>query len=116
MKAGAIALLGLLALAPAAQASDTPLFVNATMCDAAAPIGSAITVMHREIRGERRVNKRAEARPQQRRQAERRQPRQPRQAPPEQAEAPAPEAEAVLRPAVHFCVLPDGATNPVRRT
>ncbi|MFH5924970.1 hypothetical protein [Roseomonas xinghualingensis] len=116
MKAGAIALFGLLALAPAVQASETPLFVNATMCDAAAPIGSATTVMHREIRAERRANKRAEARPQPRRQAERRQRQQPQQAPVEQAEVPAPEPEAVLRPAVHFCVTPEGAMNPVRRT
>jgi hypothetical protein len=122
MKAGAIALFGLLALAPAAHASDMPAFVNATMCDVAAPIATGATVFQREIRAEvrperrpeRHAGKRAEPRPQQRQQARRARPRQ--EAPVEQAEVPSADPAAVLRPAVHFCVTPAGAANPVRFT
>ena len=116
VKVSAIVLFGVLALAPSARA-DTPAFVNASMCDAAAPIASGATVFSRQIRAvvrpeaaPRRPGKpAAEARAQRRAPAA-------RPAPAAQAEAPAEEAEAALRPAVHFCVTPGGAANPVRYT
>jgi hypothetical protein len=114
-KWGAIALFGMLAgavaLAPSASAEETPAFVNATMCDVAAPISSGATIFSRQVRAERRV-----AAPAQRRApAARPAPRKPVE-PAAQADAPAPEAEAVLYPAVHFCVSPAGASRPVRYT
>ncbi|MBP0443167.1 hypothetical protein J8J14_00115 [Roseomonas sp. SSH11] len=119
VKVGAIALFGLLAFAPMAQASGTPAFVNATMCDAAAPIASNATIFSRKIRAERRAGQRSGARAQAGTQASARQ-RAPvaRPAPVEPAveEAPSLEAEAVLRPAVHFCVTPRGEGRPVRYT
>jgi hypothetical protein len=117
VKVSAIVLFGVLAMAPAARASDaTPAFVNATMCDAAAPIASGATIFSRQIRATvrpeaatRRPGKQAEARAQRRAPAG-------RPAPAAQDQNPAEEAEAVLRPAVHFCVTPGGGTNPVRYT
>ena len=120
VKVSAIVLFGVLALAPAARASDTtPAFVNATMCDAAAPIASGATVFSRQIRATvrpeavtRRPGKQSEARAQRRAPAARPAPA----APAVQDQSPAEEAEAVLRPAVHFCVTPGGGSNPVRYT
>ncbi|MFC0387433.1 hypothetical protein [Muricoccus vinaceus] len=118
MKIGAIALFGLLALSPVARAADTPAFVSAALCDAAAPINATIAVTGRQIRAETPVRKRAaaQAHPQSRRAAAqaRRAPRTPQIA--EGTETPALDAEAVLRPAVHFCVTPAGTGNPVRYT
>jgi len=117
MKIGAIALFGFLALSPAVRAADTPAFVNATMCDAAAPITAKITVFGRQVRAETRVTKRPAARPRHnaaahgRRAAARPTPRRV-----EEVEVPSGENEAVLRPAVHFCVTPAGWDNPVRYT
>ena len=115
VKVSAIVLFGVLALAPSARA-ETPAFVNATMCDAAAPIASGATIFSRQIKtvvrpdAARRPGKpAAEARTQRRAPAA-------RPAPAAQADAPAEEADAVLRPAVHFCVTPGGTANPVRYT
>jgi hypothetical protein len=89
------------------------------MCDAAGPISSGVAIFSRQIRAERRVGKVAEARPQRRTPAARRAPATPAprtQAPAAQAEVPADEAVVALRPAVHFCMTPEGAANPVRYT
>ncbi|WP_424137272.1 hypothetical protein [Roseomonas chloroacetimidivorans] len=116
MKAGAIALIGLLTLAPAARAADVPLFVNATMCDVAAPISSSATVFQREVRAERRVPRRAErhaqAQPRRRAPAARPAP----QALADEVPMAVTEPEPVLRPAVHYCVGPAGSPHPVRYT
>ena len=125
MKIGALTLFGclagslagFLAMPASAQASDTPAFVNATMCDAAAPVTAASAILHRQIRAEMPTTRRPapptrrHAAAQNRRHAARPAPRHV-----EQAEAPAAENEAVLRPAVHFCVSPAGANSPVRYT
>jgi len=108
LKSGAILLLGVLAFASTARAAETPAFVNATMCDVAAPISSGATVFSRQIRAERRVAPRPQSR------AEAAKPRPPVAAQVE--EAPATEAEAVLRSAVHFCIVPGGNQRPVRYT
>ncbi|MBP0495825.1 hypothetical protein [Roseomonas indoligenes] len=81
------------------------------MCDVAAPISSGATIFSRQVRAERPA-----AAPAHRRSpAARPAPRKPvEQA--AQADAPAPEAEAVLYPAVHFCISPAGASRPVRYT
>lgn len=120
MKVSAIVLFGVLALAPAAHAGDaTPAFVHASMCDAAAPIASGATIFSRQIKAvvrpeaaPRRAGKQAEARAPRHAPAGRPAPA----APAMQDGAPAEEGEAVLRPAVHFCVTPGGAANPVRYT
>ncbi|WP_458093889.1 hypothetical protein [Roseomonas sp. WA12] len=120
VKVSAIVLFGVLALAPAARASDTtPAFVHATMCDAAAPITSGATIFSRQIRATvrpevatRRPGKPSEARAQRRAPAARPAP----EIAAAQDQSPAEEAEAVLRPAVHFCVTPGGGANPVRYT
>jgi hypothetical protein len=119
VKAGAIALLGLLAVSPVAHASDTPAFVHATMCDVAAPISSGATVFSRQIRTEQRIAKLGQAHPQAQRRvpaAARPAPRRPVEQVPAVTEAPVTDGEAVLYPAVHFCVTPDGASNPIRFT
>jgi hypothetical protein len=115
VKVGAMALLGVLALAPFAQATETPAFVNATMCDVAAPIASGATIFSRQIRAERPVAARSGKRAETPANARRRAPAA-RPAPAAEVEAPSSEAEAVLRPAVHYCVTPGGAANPVRYT
>jgi len=125
VKAGMIAVLGcfLAAPTPAAWAAETPAFVNATMCDVAAPLASGTEVFHRQIRAERTVRSPA-ARPTPGRRSEvragatsrsRRAPVS-RPAPSEQAGAPAVEAAAVLRAAVHYCVTAKGVSNPIRHT
>ena len=102
MLAARNALLGLFAIAapmalagaPAARAAELPAFVNATICDAAAPISTGAPVFRRSVKAERVAR--------------------PRSAPAaEQAEA---EEEPALRPAVHYCVTPGGVRNPVRYT
>lgn len=127
MKIGAFALFGFLALSASARAADTPAFVNATVCDAAAPITAATAVFRRHvsarISAHPRVAQRPAPRPAQRAAATKRATAQPqrqaaRSAPRhvQEAEAPIAENEAVLRPAVHFCVTPAGWENPVRYT
>lgn len=120
VKAGAIALFGLLAVSSVAHASDTPAFVHATMCDVAAPISSGATIFSRKVRAELRIGKPAQAHSQAHRRvpaAARPAPRRPvEQAPVADTDAPVVEGEAVLYPAVHFCVTPENAANPVRYT
>ncbi|WP_043830173.1 hypothetical protein [Muricoccus aerilatus] len=123
MKIGAFALFGFLVLSPVAQAADTPAFVNATVCDAAAPITAATAVIRRHVSAQvgahKRVAQRPVARPQQRAAAPaqaRRHAARPAPRPVEETEVPSNESEAVLRPAVHFCITPAGWDNPVRYT
>lgn len=131
MKIGAFALFGFLALSASARAADTPAFVNATVCDAAAPITAATAVFRRHVSArigaQPRVAQRPAVRPAQRAAATKRGLAQPQRqvarsaARPvprhvREAEAPIAENEAVLRPAVHFCVTPAGWENPVRYT
>ncbi|MFC7736125.1 hypothetical protein ACFQX4_09705 [Roseomonas sp. GCM10028921] len=109
IRTGTIALLGLLAMAPMAHAADTPAFVTATMCDAAAPIAAGEAVFSRKIRAERPVARQAapargrarNARP---------------AAPAARPEPQAAEIDSMLRPAVHFCMSPAGFANRVRYT
>lgn len=120
VKVSAIALLGALLVAPLAHASETPAFVNATMCDAAAPIASGATIFSRQIRAERpaapRAAKRAETRAQARRSAPAARPAPASPVVEEEEAVPGVEAEAVLRPALHFCLTPAGNGRPVRYT
>ena len=120
MRMGTIALAGILALgpvlAPAAQAADTPAFVNATLCDVAAPLAAGATVFRRQIRAERPLRAPGRAPSGKRAEARTRQAPAARPALVEPVTEPADETEAVLRPAVHFCVTPGGSANPVRYT
>ncbi|TPG58172.1 hypothetical protein EAH89_09450 [Roseomonas nepalensis] len=117
MKIGATAFFGFLALSPAARAVEAPAFVNAAMCEAAAPFTAATAFLRRQVRAERPVARRpAAVRPsavRAHRDAGRSLPRpQPRPV----DEAPALDGEAVLRPAVHFCVTPANTAAAVRYT
>ena len=126
MKIGALALFGFMAVAPLAQAADTPAFVNATVCDAAAPLTAATTIVRRQVSTRTAVQGRTAHRPAARPQHQQHRAAAPAQArrhaarpapqPTEEANAPSAESEAVLRPAVHFCITPAGWENPVRYT
>lgn len=125
MKIGAIALFGCLAgslaLSAPARAADTPAFVNATMCDVAAPATAETAVFGRRIRAEIPVARRPAAPPRRHAAAQNRRPparstSRPPQRQVERIEAPVVESEAVLRPAVHFCVTPSGGNGPIRIT
>ena len=115
MKTGAIALFGLLAFSPAARAADVPAFVNSALCEAAGPSNAATAVSMRQIRAEVPARKRQASQAQ----GQARRPAAPARRAPrvaQAAEVPAMEGEAVLRPAVHFCVTPAGPGNTVRYT
>ena len=114
MKIGAIAVFGFLALSPAARAAEVPAFVSAAMCEAAGPFTAASAVLRRQVRAERPVARHPVARRQQG--AARGHRVAARPAPRQVEEAPSLDGEAVLRPAVHFCVTPAGMAGAIRYT